>query len=696
MSDLWKVFRAGTRSSPLALQQTDHVIRKIGKLLPAAEFETVEINTPGDLDHATDLRESPQDFFTRTLDEAVLDGRIDLAVHSAKDLPDPMPDGLDWFWLPHAGDRRDVLVGSLAPRVIGVSSQRRAEYAAKRFPDAELKPLRGNIGQRLQQLDEGRFDLLIMAGVALQRLGLEERIAEWLPMEELGTPEGQGALAVTFRCDDRRMQAVRKLFIKTAVFAGAGVCEGQLTLDAMHALQTAEVCLYDALMDDAVLNHLPPGARKIYVGKRQGEHSRAQEDISRMLGDFVRRGYRTVRLKGGDPGIFGRLAEEVEALEDVALPYRVIPGISAMQTAAAGSGMLLTRRGVARGFTVMTPRLQGGAVGSVNTAARAELPVVFYMAVSKAGQLAADLMQDGMSGSMPCALIFAAGSDKEAIYKSTLEQLAATLEQIPETQRQQPGLIIVGEIARFGFDASLGALEGRRVLLTCSEALMARAVQAVFDLGGRPVKRPLIRLQTLPQAVDALRQVAEYDWLAVTSPSSVRCLHEVILNHKFDLRRLPRIMATGPGTMKALQQAGLGCDLLPESDFSSAGLLAAASGLVQGKKVLRLRSARAGIKLAEGLRSAGAEVADCVLYENCDITYSEKPEFDAVFFASASAVTSFVRQWQTDILNDRIILAMGGPTAEELHTHGLKAHVAIGAGTVEENLLALAGYCQGH
>ena len=693
MTDSWKVFRAGTRSSPLALRQTAHVIKQISKLLPLVDFETVRMDTPGDQDRETDLRSSPPDFFSRTLDAALLEERIDLAVHSAKDLPEPLPEGLDWFWLPAAGDRRDALVGSLAPRLIGVSSQRRAEYAVRRFPHAELKPLRGNIGERLQQLDEGRFDLLIMAGVALQRLGLEQRIAEWIPLEELDTPEGQGALAVTFRRGDPRMQAIRKLFIKTPVFAGAGVSEGQLTLDAMRALRNAEVCLYDALMDDAVLHHLSAGAKRIYVGKRQGEHSRPQEEINRMLCDYVRKGYRTVRLKGGDPGIFGRLAEEIEALEVLGLPGRVIPGISAMQTAAAGSGVLLTRRGVSRGFTVMTPRLQGGATGAVDAAARAELPIVFYMAVTKAGQVAAELMEDGLSGNTPCVLVFAAGADNEAVYRCPLDALEATLGTIPDRQRKLPGLLIVGEIARYGFDAALGALGGRRVLLTCSEALMERCVQSVYDLGGRPVQRPLIRLQILPQAADIVRHMADFDWIALTSPSAVRCLHEVILCERLDMRSMPRIMTTGPGSVRALEKAGLGCELVPEADFSSAGLLAAATGQVKGQKVLRLRSARAGADLAEGLRTAGADVTDCVLYENCDITYSEQPEFDAVFFASASAVASFVRQWQTDILTGKMILAMGGPTADELQVHGVKAHVAIGAGTVEENLLALAAAC---
>ncbi len=694
------MLKVGTRNSPLALWQTARVLDCFRAICPDAEFQAFEITTPGDADRTTDLRESPADFFTRTLDEALLQGKIDFAVHSAKDLPDPVPDGIDWFWLPDSGDRRDVLVGSLNPKIIGVSSDRRAAYAKKRFPDAEQRPVRGNMEERIQQLDDGKFDLLIMAGVALQRLGLETRITEWIPQEELETHEAQGALAVTFRKNDPRMMAIRSLFVKSATFVGAGICEGHCTLDGLRALRTAEICLYDALMDDSLLKYLPESAQKIYVGKRLGAHSLPQDEINRILCDCVRKGGRTVRLKGGDPGIFGRLAEEVDALEVLGLASRVLPGISAMQTAAADTGILLTRRGVARGFSVMTPRLQGGGLGPVTNAARAELPVVFYMSVAVADQLAAELIRDGLSGDTPCAFIFGAGADREVAFRGKLNALPA----VDKTTRQLPGLFIVGEIAHYGFNQSLGALGGQRVLLTCSEALMDQAVQAVHDFGGRPVVRPLIQLVLNVDAVSSPRSELEqrgedttstlgrYDWICLTSPSAVRCFHDLLLKEKMDLRRLPKIMSVGSGSAQALEKLGLGCDLMPESDFSGAGLLKVAAPLVKGQKILRLRSQKAGPELADGLRAAGAEVDDVVLYENRFVKYDEQPEFDAVYFASASAVESFIEQWGVAALDGKTILAIGGPTQASLKFAGLTASVTGQMATVEKSLFALACY----
>jgi uroporphyrinogen III methyltransferase / synthase len=690
MKNLSAAFRAGTRNSQLARIQTRLVLERIQSVLPDVSFRTVEITTPGDTDRTTDLRESPADFFTRTLDDALRAGQIDFAVHSAKDLPAPVPDGIDWFRLPDAGDRRDCLVGSLSPKVIGVSSDRRVAYAQKRFPGAVCRPVRGNIGGRLQQLDEGTFDLLIMAGAALQRLGLEERITEWIPLDDLEPPEAQGALAVTFRQGDLRLSAIRSLFIKSAVFVGAGVTEGHCTLDGIRALQSADICLYDALMDDSLLNHLPEQAQKRFVGKRRGEHSQSQDETNRMLCDEVRKGKRVVRLKGGDPGIFGRLAEEIEALDALRLASRVIPGISAIQTAAADTGILLTRRGTARGFSVMTPRLQGGELGSVGAQARAELPILFFMAIGVAGQLAGELIADGLPGDTPCALIFDAGSDREAIYRGRLNALP----EVDEPVLKRPGLFVVGEIARFDFDRTLGALRGQRILLTCSDALMDRAVQSVYDFGGRPVVRPLIELNVKCGEETAFTP-DQYDWIALTSPSAVRCFRELLLLKKTDFRRLPKLMTTGSGTARALQKTGLGCDLMPERDFSGAGLLEAAAPVVKGQRILRLRSQKAGPGLADGLRAAGADVTDCVLYENRFICYDRCPEFDAVFFASSSAVDSFVSQWGAEALQGKTVLAIGTPTQDTLYAAGRPADLTGRMADVEESIRTLAARLSG-
>ena len=202
--------KVGTRGSQLARVQTQDALDKLKHLFPEINFELVPITTPGDRDITTDLRLSPSDFFTHDLDDAVRNAQVDIAIHSAKDMPNPAPDGIDWFWLPWREDPRDAWILPLGKQwselperpIVGVSSDRRAVFATTRLPNAVLKPIRGTITARLEQLDAGVFDVILMAGAALLRLGLPERIAEWISLSDLPVPAGQGWLAVTFRYGD--------------------------------------------------------------------------------------------------------------------------------------------------------------------------------------------------------------------------------------------------------------------------------------------------------------------------------------------------------------------------------------------------------------------------------------------------------------------------------------------------------------
>lgn len=675
-------------------------------MFPACRFEELCFATPGDRDRETDLRVSPPDFFTRDLDQALAAGTIDFAIHSAKDLPDPMPAGIDWCWLPWREDARDALVlppgRTLAdlpaqPR-IGVSSVRREAFCSRRFPAGQQLPIRGNIEQRLAQLDQGKFDILIMAGAAMVRLGLVHRITEWIGLDELPPPEGQGALAITFRAGDPWFLRLRSLFVKSVALVGAGTSAATCTLGGIEALGRCEVCLYDLLMDPGLLDALPPGAQRINVGKRCGQHLMSQVEITARITGLARKGYRVVRLKGGDPGIFGRLAEEVEALEDLHLPYRVIPGLSSLSAATTGTGMLLTRRGISRGFCVMTPRQQGGGVAPVSGAERARLPVIFFMASGIVDDIARQLIADGIRPDCPAALVFNAGCDNETVRRAALGEIGAVPRPDPALASDgsggpadMPGLLIVGEVTRFGFRRDAGALQGRRILLTCSQDLQEKAAGLVHDLGGIPVCRPLIRLVPEPQALACVRQLARYDWVVLTSPASVRCFMTVLDEAGTDRRAIPKLMACGPGTVQELKRFHFLADAAPESDFGAQGLLQAADPRIgAGTRVLRLRSDKAGSELAAALRARGAEVEDCILYRNESLAYDTLPEFDAVFFASGSAVEAFVALAGQAAWQGKTVFVIGEPTVKVLARYGRAADLVSPEATVAGSIHALA------
>ncbi len=686
--------KAGTRPSRLAWVQARSALDRIEELIGNVRFGLQPIASGGDTDRLTDLRVSPPDFFTRELDAAVLNGTVDLAIHSAKDLPDLLPEGIDWFWLPWREEPRDALVlppgRTLADLpeqpVVGISSDRRALYCSTRFPAAVQKAIRGHIEERIAQLDQGGLDLVIMAAAALHRLNMPHRITEFIPLEQLPVPEGQGSLAMTFRARDERMMTLRSLFMPAVTFAGAGVGHRELcTLATLNALKRCETCLHDSLMDQSLLDILPACAKVIDVGKRCGTHSKQQHETTRLLCAYARQGKRVVRLKGGDPGIFGRLAEETEALEKLGIPFRVIPGISALQAATTGTGMLLTRRDLSRGFVALTPRADGGKIKPCSAEVKSRLPVVYYMAIRAMEPVARELVAEGHAPETPAAIIYNAGGIDEQIIPTTIGELPG---HGRDCCISRPGLILVGQNTAFRYHRPSGAFGDRRILLTCSAALQPEAIDLVRDYGGFPLFFPLINLLRHEHFE---YDCSTYDWIVVSSPSAVRIFMELTNTRKIDLRTLPLIMACGCGTAAKFAEHGVWVDAQPETDFSTESLARLAAGILgPNDRVLRLRSDRAGTRLAESLRTTGARVDDAIIYETHPIHYDELPCFDIVFFASASAVDVFVGQWGTPALHEKEIIAIGRPTAAALERHGILSCIVAREATVQSAIETLA------
>ena len=348
-------------------------------------------------------------------------------------------------------------------------------------------------------------------------------------------------------------------------------------------------------------------------------------------------------MKGGDAGLFGRLAEETDALTALQIPFVVRPGVSALVAATTGTGLLLTRRGESRGFTAYTPRSTG-----------TETPQVAFMATRMAADEARRLVREGWAKTTPCAFVFDAAGPREEVRTATLGTVRRIL---PAKEEDRPGLFIVGRVALGGWPR-LGVLAGRRVLVTCSDAVQERAATAVEDLGGRPIRWPLIELCATRTFGD---EVADYDAVVLTSPSAVRIF---FANCTCDLRRLGAFYTCGAGTDAELRRRGIASDVLPAADFSAAGLVAEIKKLdLHGKRVLRLRSAKAGTDVARALRRAGAKVDDVVLYANeACAPEGTLPPFDDVFFASASAVESFLARYGAGALRGKGVFVMGGPT----------------------------------
>ncbi len=671
-------FKIGTRGSKLAVIQAESALHSLSARFPGILFEKKLFDSPGDRDRSTDLRESPGDFFTRDLDYAVLSGGIDAALHSAKDLPDPLDGRLDWFWLPWREDSRDALVWrkgeeGTEPERVGVSSQRRHDYCAKRFPESELLPVRGNVENRIRQLDEGCFDMLILAAAGLIRLDLCERIGEYISLSELPTPPGQGALALIFRKDDSRWRRIRSCLIYPAIFAGAGPGSPDLvSIGVVKALEEADVCLPDALVpENLYMESLPGNAEVLDVGKRGKGRSTDMERIRLLLAEYSRKGKRVVRLKGGDPGLFGRLPEEISILDELELPYRVLPGISSLLAATTGTGLLLTRRGINRGFFVYTPRVAGGKnkYTALDPREAERMPQILFMGINGLEEMFCHYLDAGWPSDTPVSIVFAAGTVDQQVFHCSI----GNPESIPPTPKYAdgsdlPGLVIVGASSEGSFIYHRhGPLKGRKVLATGSRSLNERCAKAVLDRGGIPVLHPLLDVYPVKEVPCEICRLRNYDWIALSSPAGSEFFLRMLSETQTDVRQVPKIISAGPVTSAPLLKVGLRPEITADPPYGAPGLAEKLENrIMSGEKVLRLRSELAKSAIADTLRDAGAEVDDVVLYKNECHDPGALPDFDAVLFASDSAASRFLQLYGSGTLIAKDVVIIGDPTREAL------------------------------
>ncbi len=683
-----KTLRLGTRASRLSILQTRFAIEKIRLSAPALNFELIPFSSPGDRDRMLDLRESPPDFFTRDLDEAILGEKLDCAIHSAKDMPLPSPAGIDWFWLPWRESPEDAIVlrkgfDMNAPQIlsgkfrIGISSSRREDYCRKRFPGALILPIRGDIEMRISKLDGNEYDMLIMAAAALKRLGLEERISELIPLQQMPSPDGQGALGISFRTGDELFTALRKLFLKSVVFAGAG-CSGadSLTLAALKAIKICDACLYDALIPDEIQELIPKNAIAIRVGKRLGAHEFEQDEINALVADLARQGKSVLRLKGGDPGIFGRLAEETESLDLLSIPYRVIPGVSSLSAASTGTGLLLTRRGRSRGFHVKTLRTSSeNASLNADKALSACETRAFFMGVNQLPEIMKNCLNDGIPPEKPVSIVLDAGRASQKIISCELRNLNSPA-LLSERDKGLPGIVIVGDAAhpKYIYKGN-GALQGKKVLLLFSRTIMDEAVSAVNDHCGIPLRFPTASFRATADIAEKLGNIFSADWITASSPTSVEILVSEMKERGLDIRKLPKILACGSGTSAKFAEFGIFPDAQPNSSFCREAMIETAIEMIpRQSRIVVLSSEKAKSHLKNGLINTGfAHTSELVIYESFADSNIDLPPFDAAVFGSPSAAEDFIRHYGAEILIGKPAAALGKKTSAKLAEHGIHA-----------------------
>ena len=759
------MIRIGTRKSRLALIQTEIVKKKILEHFPMEEVEIVPIVTKGDIEIHRSLDSfGGKGVFTEEIERELLNGQIDIAVHSAKDMPMEVLKGLRLGAVLEREDPRDVMVTLSGIRtkdmpagsVIGTSSLRRELQVKKINPEVNIRQLRGNVPTRLQKLRDGMYDGIILAAAGLKRLGLdgEEGISYEYFDTELFTPAaGQGILALEIREDDladmmkvlndqrvemeflaerRFLQVIggscnapcgvlcskagtgiriqgmyaehqelpgyltlqtekgniqsalelseevaARLRMKRVFIVGAG--PGRMDLLSMKALEcvrAADVIVYDHLISPSILNEASAHAELIYVGKKANAHTMEQEKIQELLAELAKTGKQVVRLKGGDPFIFGRGGEELLALKEQHIPFEVVPGISSAYSVPGGAGIPVTHRTIASSFHVITGHENPEKEKSVidyKILAKEEGTLVFLMGLHHLKEIAEKLVEGGKSVLTPAAVIAGGGTARE---KTVVGTLADISEKTHQAGIGTPAVIVVGDVVKLKEKLEYKEvlkLSGQRVLITGTPELSGRLAEKLGKFGAEALVISLIRTYQMDSRENdgLLKGVNRYQWIGFTSSIGVSEFFKALDRLQIDRRVLGnvRFAVVGTATGEKLREYGYAYDFVP-SEFHVKALAEEWSTKVKKEeKVLLIRAADGSLELEQKLKEKGIFYDVAAIYETktdqrrLDELNRIVDDVDYITISSSSNADAFAELIENRDIHAKLVVI--GPAAKK-------------------------------
>ena len=706
--------KVGTRQSKLALIQTNLVVEKLKKAWPEMTIEVVPMSTKGDQILNRSLASfGGKGVFTKELEIALLDGTIDLAVHSAKDMPMEFPKGLMLGAVLEREDPADILVtmdgtkisDMKAGSIIGTSSLRRELQIKKLNPNVKIQVLRGNVLTRLSKLEDGEYDGIILASAGLKRLDIEEYPKTKYHMERLLSDTflpapGQGILAVECREGDEEVRTLlnaihssdgaemldaersflsilnggcnapagaycrrengmlvmdgmyakdgvhpkykkirmeqqrqietseqlgaelaKQLNIGKVYLIGAGPGDERLlTIRAKELIKKADVIVYDNLISPSILQDTKKESEWIYAGKRSSNHHLPQEETNQILWQKAKEGKMVVRLKGGDPFIFGRGGEEALELLEQGVNFEIVPGISSCYSVPAYAGIPVTDRRYASSFHVITGHEQEGRDServNYEVLAKEEGTLIFLMGVKQLDSICSKLIAYGKSKDTEVAII-SKGTTREQ------NVLVGTLNTLPLLAKEQgvetPAIIVVGHVVSFAkqlswFDGN--AHFKKRVLLTGTDTWIASAKQKVEKFGAKAIPFSLIAVEKEQAGMELIKKgLPTFDWIVFTSRNGVDLFFDSFKELGKDIRELAKykFAVIGSGTADALLSHGIHADFIPQQ-FSSMDMAKEwIPTLKKEESVLLLRAKEGSQELAKALQKAGIRYEDVPLY----------------------------------------------------------------------------------
>jgi uroporphyrinogen III methyltransferase/synthase len=513
-------------------------------------------------------------------------------------------------------------------------------------------------------------------------------------------------------CGDRAHPPAGKVWL-----VGAGPGDGGLlTLRGREVLDAADTVVHDRLVSEEILFSLPPGVRLIDAGKAPGKHPVPQEEINRLLIAEAREGRQVVRLKGGDPFLFGRGGEEALALAATGVPFGVIPGVSSALAVPAMAGIPVTHRGISASVHIFTWQGEGGRRPSPEFLAdlvRAGGTLVILMGGTALEEIGEGLTGAGLAPDTPAALIRDGTTPWEETRLTTLEKLkeaarpcgaggmSGTAPRTPVVPAPSPVLVLIGPVCSLAEKLRPGgkaggplvkgpSLEGLRIVVTRREGQNEDLCREIKARGGRAIPFPCIKTVPAGDAGgDQYRNASKFPWLVFTSPAGVDFFFSGYTAAGGDLRALSgcRIAAVGPSTAEALKGRGLIADYIPPR-FNGRSL---GEGLAERmgnrEEALLIRSRRGAPGLPEALAAGAVSFREFPVYDTLPAeggAYAKKiigaGAFDMVLFASPSAVSAFADFFPALDFSALKALCTGETTAERARELGMAVHAAAEPG----------------
>lgn len=456
---------------------------------------------------------------------------------------------------------------------------------------------------------------------------------------------------------------------RTVYLVGAGCGAADLiTLRGRRLLQCCDAVVYDDLIDSALLDLVPSDARRIYMGKRSGHHSAPQEEICNTLMDLARAGSMVVRLKGGDPYVFGRGGEEMLALLEAGIPCEVVPGVTSAIAIPAEAGIPVTHRQLSRSvhiITAHTAQTPDGLPADLDQLAKLHGTLVFLMGLKQLPRIAQRLMAAGMAETIPAAVLSGGNSLHPAAVRGCLQDIAEKAREV-----QPPAVIVVGEVAAMDLRSSI---QSPIVALTGTDAVITKLEAALQKQGCTTFRAQRSEVRSLSTELDLNALATAGGWLVFTSANGVDAFFDRLRAAHFDIRRFhaSRFAVIGPGTAKRLAHYGVTADLCPAVYTGKALADALVAAAAPGTPMHLLRAKEGSRELYAALAET-CPVTDVPLYDLCNddgVSSAAKPRLqkaDYLTFSSAGGV-EFYFAAHGAVPAGTVPVCIGPVTAAALH-----------------------------